>query len=836
MSVILLHTLKSIGKRPVQTVIIIFSVVLVTACLLLMIAFPSLFYQAYFLIADREYGEATYKLDYIPYSGTATEQELFETATQALGNDFVITLRLGETTAQVGSVNFLIDLTIADDLTALNSFNDIRFSQTSKSTVPSDCLPACVSSFFSEKSGIGIGDTFELLNIGKVFVVAVAEDSSIYFSHPHPRVAVQLHHSVLPPPYSMRIYGDHSPEEIEALKVQFDSTGMQLVAWQSTDDYASYFADSRVKSNMPPIYVAAVLIISAMVILLRLSCASIIHSRADELSRFKAAGATPAQCTIILMGEILLYSLAGGLVGLGAGKLLIDSLLQGFRLATSLTFNIEGWIYIVAFALAVFTAISAALSVSIRFASQSAKQLIVKNNKRVKVLPPIIPLIFAAATIAFGIAPMFSNGVEVYVFMVLFLCSACIFTATSVPHAIRFIRFVHGRVLGRGTSYIAIQNASESPSIGRTAVAVALLICFVFTGGILIDSVKLLSRSNFERFQSDYVVQNANVETESDALRFIEECKSLDGIEEVHLATRVSVPFISDHEDIDFRSLFAIGVCSAEDLKTFCKVDDETVRRFDETDYPIVVSYTIAREIGVEVGDKFTFEYNPYITPDGSPLTVVGIDTTVSNYDMFVYLPYDLATGLGDISSTFYLYGDADKNSLAEYFAHQNGILFYERENFVYDSTSFSMNGLLSAFGTIIYVAAAMGLVNLIAISSAERKREREIFRLAGFAPCDSARFCLSEVVTILLLGGIAGTVYALAVTSVLRPFSRVLGKFVAGYVSALSLVPIALAACALTLLCWMAFNLAPLVFSSLRRRKRKILPHDRRRATRQTR
>lgn len=822
MAVILLHTLKSMGKRPVQTAIILFSVILVSACLVLMIAFPSLFREAYFTIADRTYGEAVCNLDYIAFPATTEEAETLDgMLADVLGTDFVTIVRTGETSARIGNVNMLIDLTVADDLDAFNSFNGVHTVATAGGAPPADCLPACVSSYFSEKAGLSVGDVFEIVAVGKVYVTAVVGDESMYFSHPCPRVAVELYHAVLPPPYSVQVYGDCSVGEITALTERLNNVEcVQSAVWYDIADYAADFAESRAAANMPPIYVAAVLIIAVMVVLLRLSCSSVMQARAEELSRFKAAGATPAQCVLILMGEIFVYSVAGGLIGLGAGKLLVDALLAGFRIASALSFSLSWWMYVAAFALALVTALSAALSVSVRFASQSSKQLLADRDKTVRTLPFRVPVVFAVATVAFGVAPVFAKGVEVYAFMVLFLCFACLFTATAMPYAVRLSARLREKIKGCGAGYVALQNAAACPAVGRTATALTLLICFVFTGSMLIDAVKQLSSSDFDRFASDYVVQCDDVTSEAQALEFVEECETLSGVSHARLATRVAVTLLPRHENVDFHSLFVVGVCRAEDLKTFCKIDDDVVERFENTEYPVIVSYTIALELGLEVGDEFAFEYYAQAT-DGAPLTVVGIDTTVSNYDMFAYVPFDVSVEMGKTPATFYIYGDADSETLAEYFAGKDGVRFYESDNFIYDTTSFSMGDMISSFGTIVYVAAAMGLVNLIAVSYAERKREREIFRLAGFTPADSARFHLAEAFSVIVLGGVAGTVYALAVTSVLRPFSRVLGKYVAGYVTAAALAPIALGACLITLLCWTTFNLAPLLFSALRRKRK---------------
>ncbi len=407
--------------------------------------------------------------------------------------------------------------------------------------------------------------------------------------------------------------------------------------------------------------------------------------------------------------------------------------------------------------------------------------------------------------------------------MVLFLCFACLFTATVMPYAIRFVRFAYGRIRGSGAACVALDNSVKSPAVARTTTALALLISFVFTGSMLISVVNVLSRSNATRFASDYVVRADGAYTLEQAETFAEGLKDSGFAEKVEITAPVYIKFRLDSTKVDFQTATMVGIGSGESLRRFCKdIDDETVRRFDDENvaFPVVINYSVSREFGLEVGDEMRFPYTEYLQDEVA--VVVGIDYTASNYDIYIYTRFSVTRPMA-APTTLYLDTDGTENveALADY-CESNGAYLFEGDNYTYDSTSFSMNGLLSAFGTIIYVAAAMGLVNLIAISSAERKREREVFRLAGFAPCDSARFCLSEVVTIVLLGGIAGTVYALAVTSVLRPFSRVLGKYVAGYVSALPLLPIALTACALTLVCWLAFNLAPTFFADIRCSARK--------------
>ena len=834
MSIILMHTLKSMGKRPVQTAIIVVSVVITAACIVLMLAMPDIFFDCYVLISGRAYGSAQYYFEVVIGDGTKDYHDIFPVLDRAFGDEWCAVIDYGEVAAKTESFNLMCEIYIADDLDRFNSLNGaVPCAALPEEELPEGYAPVCVSEFFTEKSGLSLGDTFSVVPVGNAVVAAVMPDNGHYFSHPYPKLAVQRGlDTVLAPTFSVRVTTPVDRDTALRTADEIAAAGFRVSEHDDVGSYAEDFAEERTAENMPAVLVAGILIIVTMVVLLRLSCTSVVRARSEELVRFKAAGATPAQCMAILLGETTVYTLVGGLVGLGFGKLLIDRLTSGFRIAGAFSFDAEPWTYAVAFLLAFAVGISTAAAASASFASRSATRLLTEKDKPVRAAHPAVPAVFAAATVAFGVAPVFSDGEEIYAFMVLFLCCACLFTATVMPYAVRFLCFLHGKIRGTGTSYIAAQNATAAPFAARTATALALLISFVFTASMLIDVVKVLSSPAQKRFGFDIVVVDDNIQTKADADEAFVKYSAMDGVDAVYVTTKKIIRFIDDHPDTNFHSTLIIGLRNGDDLRRFCKgTDDDTVRRFDDesTDFPVVISYYIADELGLSVGDTYILA-NAYISP--RELTVVGIDYTTSNFDMYIYTRFDVCNTFSPQAPIVYI--DAAGATTADFaqYADGNTVLVFDGDNYNMDSTTFSMDGLLSSFGAIIYVAAAMGLVNLIAVSSSERKRERELFRLAGFAPSDSARFHLAEALSSILLGGVAGTVYALAITSVLEPFSRVLGKYVAGYVSAVSLVPVALAACALVLLCQTTFNLAPLALAAVRRKRNAARTRRRKAAT----
>ena len=303
-------------------------------------------------------------------------------------------------------------------------------------------------------------------------------------------------------------------------------------------------------------------------------------------------------------------------------------------------------------------------------------------------------LAIAAATVAFGVAPVFSDGEEIYAFMVLFLCCACLFTATVMPYAVRFLCFLHGKIRGTGTSYIAAQNATAAPFAARTATALALLISFVFTASMLIDVVKVLSSPAQKRFGFDIVVVDDNIQTKADADEAFVKYSAMDGVDAVYVTTKKIIRFIDDHPDINFRSTFIIGLRNGDDLRRFCKgTDDDTVRRFDDesTDFPVVISYYIADELGLSVGDTYILA-NADISP--RELTVVGIDYTASNFDMYIYTRFDVCNTFSPQAPIVYI--DAAGATTADFaqYADGNTVLVFDGDNYNMDSTTFSMDGL----------------------------------------------------------------------------------------------------------------------------------------------
>ena len=218
MHVLLLHTLKSIGKRPLQTVIVIVAVAIVAACFVMVLSMDGLFFSSAMLWAGRTHGDADFSYEAAIPELAKNAELVRELADQRLGADVVFhsggSYRGADTangkisclriwTPDLGEFEELMGAEIAERLDEAESGGEY--------------LEAHVAKFFLELSGMKLGDIITVEGLNKpVRITAVAADNSIYFSHPQPVIVVQKpieeHDDVL----SMALKTDASEEEVSA--------------------------------------------------------------------------------------------------------------------------------------------------------------------------------------------------------------------------------------------------------------------------------------------------------------------------------------------------------------------------------------------------------------------------------------------------------------------------------------------------------------------------------------------------------------------------------------------------------------------------------------------
>ena len=724
---LLLHTLRSIGKRPVQTVIIILSLVIVVACFLIMFSMPDIFFASAGLWAASGRGDSQHIVAGYANDFDGVYDEMLDSVRSAADGAVTLTMK-SDLTAVTPVGNALCRVMYIDSLHPFLEIMGVTVSDTLDDT--EELRRACVPEYFLEMTGLSLGEEFVVDGTGPVRIVTVVKNDAAFYPNPMPIIAVEINNATMPAYGSVWAYFE-KPQDNDAM--------IALTATASTE------------KNMPMVYVATALIIGLMSVLLVLSDSVIVRSRTGELVRFKAAGATPAECVLILIGETVLYSVIGGLLGLGAGKLVVDILAGSITISDTALFAVRPAQYALSFFLGLALGVLVGIVAAIPFARKPVRRLIADKDKTLRKPPIILPALACLATAGFGAGLYFADGVTIYPVLVLFLVSSCLLLALMMPFIMRAICYAYGKMRGTAPGYIAARSAVYSPAVSRTATALALLIAFVYTGTMLIDCVTVLSSSSNARYESDYLAFPVDGDP-AFATELIDGVMELDGVTEA----------------------WASNICRG--------IDDEVVEKFATTEYGLVVNYYIAQNAGLEVGDTLELRCGNILFGEPFVGTIVGIDYTSSSYDSVIYVSTYIAESYRIHINTD---GTEDLAELTAYFEDRTDskIYLYRSEYYNYDSSKFSVQNLLDTFLMIVYIVAALGIINLIAISAGERKREGEIYRLIGFAPSDTVRFYLTEACILTAIGGISGFLSSLSVTTAVEPLSRFLGKYLVPYI-----------------------------------------------------
>ena len=283
-----------------------------------------------------------------------------------------------------------------------------------------------------------------------------------------------------------------------------------------------------------------------------------------------------------------------------------------------------------------------------------------------------------------------ASGTAVYVLLSLFMVAACALVALLLPLMTRGMCALYAKIRGTAPGYIAARSSVNSPACSRTATALALLICFMFVAMSLVDSVKALSSSSYGRFAADYI---ATLPTDAplsreDATELKNELAALEETNEVIIATSLTNYYPLGPTN-DLQTLTVTGLLEGKALYRFCRgIDEETVRRFDETEYPVVINYQLALAMGLSVGDALPVDGMEVSLPEGADLTVVGIDTTVSSFDSYCYSVYGICS-----RNDTQLYLDSGDPARAREILEARGFDFYEGKNYYIDQAHFSYSG-----------------------------------------------------------------------------------------------------------------------------------------------
>lgn len=799
MNILFRHTLSSVTRNPVQSLIVVASAAMITACMLLCLCISSFFEYSAALWAENYYVGA----EMIIHTSRTHEDEVEEwfdahsEDIEAVSVTAELTLAASSDTATVQVMN------IFTDLGGLDGFDAVIGAEILERTENTTSLPSAhISQDSADILGVSIGDTFEVKGEEEFFVEAIAANTRRYYGNPTPVVVCETDMSEQT---SLRYcvwfkdaYGTapDGRENIEVFSEELtaiigNESGVQTTARDSLAD-----GQASVENSMQLISIAAAVITVVMACLLFSSFSVIVRGRVNELVKFKAAGATPAQSAFILLIEAALYSVIGGLLGLGVGEGIVAMLNSVAETAYAVIVPVAAD-YILALLIGAACGIASCVIPAVRMSAKSIQSLLGGEERLSKTVKLPVAIVIAALTLAFSVAMFFTPlsarvPVGLIGLALIFVCSV-----TVTPLVLKGVCALAKRITRPGAAYISECALPRSASVNSAYTMLIALIAFIWLGTCLIDVVELTGLPSSVRYNGDFIaaVDYACTSPEEE----LERCLRTDGITG-GAAIRTTRNIYLAYPDGTFvgDNLVDAAICinaveKGADINYCClePLADGIAERFDalkaEGGHPAVIARFLADKYGFEVGDEISVIVNSLLgyRPMVNNFTIVGIDDTEtsSDYLLFVHADDLVAEDVGALPSVVLLHLDGDPTRFAELREKIDGthVTLYTREGYfpVERAAAGDAGEMLSVFSVIIYIIAAMGLANLVVITAGERRRELDILRLAGMTSQDAAKAVLAETAMLSLSGFAAGLILAFFANASTVAIAQIVDRYI---------------------------------------------------------
>lgn len=846
MNILFRHTLGSISRNPVQSVIVVVSTAMITACVLICLCISSMFEQISSGWINMNFAGASLLVN---TSDLEPAEEYLESYSDIIVGTIYSQKKSETVISATDSVR--VNIITTDDLANFDRLTEAEML--SDCTNATDYPAAHISKAFSEAANVGLGDIFSVTSGQTYVVTAICNNTGRYFDQlvvvcvcePAPDVPFK--------PGNLGVYlkdreatdetGAYIADRMaEDLNVIYDKE----TCAQSNADYTDALTDDSVEGSMKMMTVACVAITLIMACLLYASFSVIVRGRVNELVKFKAAGATPAQSALILLTEASFYALIGGLVGLGVGKGLIsylDTLLG--EIAVGAAIVTEAYKYPLAFIIGALCGIAACILPALRMSTKSVRRLLGGDERLTRAVPWWVALIITVATGAMAVA-MFLVPNEVLIpVSVIFIAFTLVWVITVIPHLLKMGCAFSRLVTRPGAGYVSECAAPRNNSVNATLTMLAALIAFITLGTSIIEIVNYTTISASDRFGGDFIVTVDRPSGKTDPVTYgtdvLNECLKADGVTEGYLTVTCGslevTPLDYDTEP-EKVSLVDYTVTDANALRYLSKnIDDETIRRFAQTEHPVILPVALVNKYGYEIGDTVVLWIK---TSEGvfridNDFTLVGVDNTITSWDNCIFTRTESVTLDGELRYSdiiLRLSGDSGKFVSIRDAVDSDAVSIFKRDGYfpAEGGDKLDSSRLISIFTTIVYSIAAMGLVNLIVITAGERRREFDVLRLCGMTFRDAVRYIVTETAVLSFIGFVSGLVFAILTNYSSKGIALIIDKYIVPDIFPLRILFIAAAATGIFIVLWAlshVITFAQISSDKYRRREDRLLRSD---------
>ena len=825
MKAFLRHIIRSADESRGQMAVIVITIAVVTAMIFIAFSMSDVFYNvnmaeydrvaqgADMLIGSNFNTNTTFSLSRaesiistLP-EGTVTDVSYFYKATSVLKTDTRSKTVLIEATDMSDYLN-RHPLRYADVYSVEDAASEAEYAEKI-----SQYSPVVIGKRFAEQNDISAGDVVEIYlpqyeSYTSLLVRYIAVNEGIFSSAADVNMLVDF-----------TAVGNVGA--ITAAYVTFAEPGMY-------EEYLPFFEEAFpavsvdegnnmgevmniVKNNTLLLAVGLAFLIVTMSLILFTSYLIISRNRMSEMVVFKAAGATPAEVAGIMFGEVVFYLIIGGAVGLILGRFAMTLAANILIPAAANAVTYEVWKYVLSFLIAVAVTFIATSGPVISVSKKTVRELTSESFRFGRAHKPytvfIALLILAGAVTAY----VLTEGIALAVSAVALVAAAAFFAYAAVPHIIRFFAYLTKRNRRGGAFALSGAGITRNRAMGTVTTLVSVVVAFSF---LVVEVVGLVQSAivPFEtRYRADVVV---NVGRDFGDHTVSDLDAAVDSTYGVEWSGRFNYfDYYLPGSDSEEWTLY--GVEDMETLYHCIMSDDEALaERWNATENPIVLSTDMMLRYGLKTGDTIT------VAPSDKDyanrvrtFTVVGEDTTVTEYDRVGYVKYSVIAEIRE--SCTYLIDVADDADANEVFVNLRSnveklniplafALEFDEWAYAASSSLDGVSSLLSLLQTLVYLVAVIGIVNISAVTFFDRRNEFKLYRISGMSSSDYMRFSLGEGLIAGGAGVLTGFVIGYGINLLVPSLGSIIGKYLALDAFPVWLLAVAAAALALFIGCWL--------------------------------
>lgn len=788
MNVILHHTLRSIKGNKAQIAIIIFTIIIVAALLFVSISVSDVFYNLNINNQSRLVSDSDISISNEVFTVSRAQAYIDENPDKIASVEYFFEL-YGLLETPDSSKIVLMEAT---DLAALYERHPEKikvYKQTAKYEYP----PIWIGKDVATEMGITEGEIVDVYlqaydEIQQFAVVCIMENEGFFTDSMVDNVLVDIsavNSRGLANQANIKLTDSKYFDEVVAeLKNQMKNEALTI---ESSIDYER--AEEVVTQNNKLLDIALALIMAMMFLILFTSYLVVVKNRINEMTIFKAAGATPAQTTLIMLLEVLLYGVVGSVIGVLIGRIgmgvAVRLILPNFPNAVSYPY----WKYILAMGLGILFSVVSAIVPILRVSGKSIRQLTSGVVKDTKYMKPIYIIISSALILAMILVVVFVEEAVLYGSIVLILLFS-FWIVCVVPYMIRFVSYLFKKIRKARLSSVSIKRNSAGHTLSILLGSVLTFSFFVYAViGLIVSAITPYNA----RYSGDFVISNAS---DIDYSRLISDVRGQNGVEDVFYYKTCEFDGLSaTGEEFEYQ---LIGINEADALLHCTEgLQQSDVEAFIGSATPIVINRDLSLRMRLKVGDSFCPSRHSvsataqHVETLDTIFTVVAIEDSVTDNDRVAYVKAEQLLIKGktvEAAEEKLIVTKGDGASVEPTFLElratvdkYTGTFVLKFEDWVYATTK-GLDGVASLFGIlqiVVSLVASIGLINLTVATVYDRRKEFNIYRLSGMGPSEYGLLSLFEGVIVGISGASIGLIFSAIINGLMSPFGKIINKYV---------------------------------------------------------